>query len=70
MTPIGIHIAALASATAGLTRLAAAVRAWRAERRARRAFDGLSEAQLKDIGYRRIPTEPPYYQRLDPWAGW
>ena len=64
MTITGIHHAALASATAGLERIFAGLRAWRAERRDRHALEGLSDEQLKDIGYRRIPTDPPYYQRL------
>ncbi len=60
MTRTGIHHVALA-VSAGFSRLLAAIYAWRIERLNRRALEGLSDAQLKDIGFRRIPADPPYY---------
>jgi len=62
MTRTGIHHVALV-VSAGFSRLLAAIYAWRIERLNRRALEGLSDEQLKDIGFRRIPTEPPYFQR-------
>lgn len=41
----------------------AALRAWRLERQTRRALEGLTDEQLKDIGYRRTPVDPPHYER-------
>jgi hypothetical protein len=64
MTHTGIHWIAIAS-LAGIERAAAALRAWRNARRDRRALEGLSEEQLKDIGFRRVPGDPPHYRRLD-----
>jgi uncharacterized protein YjiS (DUF1127 family) len=48
------------------SRLAERLRRWLAMRRTLRALDELSEAQLKDIGYRRIPNDPSSarYERL------
>lgn len=62
MSITGIHHAALASVSAGFERIFAGLRAWHAERRDRRALEGLSDEQLKDIGYRRVPGDPPHYQ--------
>jgi uncharacterized protein YjiS (DUF1127 family) len=64
MIETGVHWIALAS-LAGIERAAAAFSAWRRARRDRRALEGLSEEQLKDIGFRRVPGDPPHYHRLD-----
>jgi uncharacterized protein YjiS (DUF1127 family) len=49
-----------------LARLADRIRRYLAVRRTLRALDGLSEEQLKDIGYRRVPGDPSTsrYERL------
>ncbi len=62
MTRTGFYHVALA-VSAGFSRFLAAVHAWRIERQNRRALEGLSDEQLKDIGFRRIPSDPPYFER-------
>ena len=47
-----------------VARLAARVRQYRAVRRTQRALDRLSQEQLKDIGYRRVPDTWSKYERL------
>jgi uncharacterized protein YjiS (DUF1127 family) len=64
MNATGIHHLALASVTIAIQRFFKGLRAWHAERRDRRVLDSLSEELLKDIGFRRVPTDPPSYQRL------
>jgi uncharacterized protein YjiS (DUF1127 family) len=64
MNITGIHHSALASVSAGFERIFAGLLAWHAERRDRRALEGLSDEQLKDIGYRRGAGDPPDYRRF------
>jgi uncharacterized protein YjiS (DUF1127 family) len=64
MSIAGIHHTALASVSAGFERIFAGLRAWHAERRDRRALEALSDEQLMDIGYRRVPGDSPDYQRF------
>lgn len=54
----------IASQPHGFARFVAAWQAWRLDRQTRKALESLSDEQLKDIGYRRVPVDPPHYDRL------
>ena len=56
MTTIEIRKTTLRAPLAGLAFVVAAVGAWLKRRRDRRIIEGLSQEQLKDIGYNRLPS--------------
>jgi uncharacterized protein YjiS (DUF1127 family) len=56
MTNAHIPHTLLLAPVAGFANVFGLVRSWQKQRRDRRIIDGLSDDQLKDIGYRRMPS--------------
>lgn len=56
MTTIENRTITLRAPLAGLAFVLAATRAWAKRRSDRRIIEGLSQEQLKDIGYHRAPS--------------
>ena len=56
MNSLMIPHSLLLAPVAGFAHVFGAVRVWNRKRRDRRIIEGLSPEQLKDIGYRRLPS--------------